>query len=154
KVRQLFTSFNREYQLVVVNDGSTDASEDVLAPYMRALPLTLINHRQRRGYARSLEVLLRETIRRTDRPKRDFAVTIQADFSESPDDLIELIKKLEGGADVVVPDRRQRVGAGRIERFARSTLAALVRKRLSLGGADDVVGTMRGFRLMVVERLV
>jgi hypothetical protein len=154
KIRQLFTSFNREYHLLVVNDGSTDGSDDVLAPYTRALPLTLITHRQRRGYARSLEALLRECIRRTDRPRRDLAVTIQADFSESPDDLLELIKRLEGGADVVVPDRRQRVGAGRIERMARGTLAKLVRGKLALDGAADVVGTMRGYRLMVIEQLV
>ena len=154
KIRQLFTSFNREYQLLVVNDGSTDGSDDVLAPYTRALPLTLITHRQRQGYGRSLEALLRECLRRTDRPRRDFAVTIQADFSESPDDLLELIKRLEGGADVVVPDRRQRVGAGRLERAARGLLARLVRGKLALDGAADVVGTMRGFRLMVVERLV
>lgn len=154
KIRQLFTSFNREYQLLVVNDGSTDGSDDVLAPYTRALPLTLLTHRKRKGYARSLEALLRECIRRTDRPKRDFAVTIQADFSESPDDLLELIKRLEGGADVVVPDRRRRVGAGRIERLARGTLARLVRGKLALEGASDVVGTMRGYRLMVIERLV
>ena len=41
KVRQVFTAFNREYQLLVVNDGSTDATDQVLAPYTRALPLTL-----------------------------------------------------------------------------------------------------------------
>ncbi|MFI5279170.1 MAG: glycosyltransferase [Gemmatimonadales bacterium] len=154
KIRQLFTSFNREYHLIVVNDGSSDGSDDVLAPYTRALPLTLITHRQRRGYARSIEALLRESIRRTDRPRRDFAVTIQADFSESPDDLLELIKRLEGGADVVVPDRRRRVGAGRVERLARGALAKLVRGKLALEGAADVVGTMRGYRLMVIERLV
>ena len=154
KVRQLFTSFNREYQLIVVNDGSTDATDDVLAPYARALPLTVITHRKRQGYARSLDALLRETMRRTDRPRRDYAVTLQADFSDDPEDLLELIKRLEGGADVAVADRRRRSGTGRLERFARGTLAALMRRRLSLEGADDVVGTMRAYRLAVIEQLV
>src|SRR5438045_6020956 len=98
KVRQLFTSFNREYQLIVVNDGSTDATDEILAPYTRALPLTLLTHRQRQGYARSLEVLFREAVRRSDRPRRDIAITMQADFSESPDEILDIIKKLEGGA--------------------------------------------------------
>ena len=154
KVRQLFTSFNREYQLIVVNDGSTDATDEILAPYTRALPLTLLSHRTRQGYARSLEVLLREAVKRTDRPKRDLAVTLQADFSESPDEILELIKKLEGGADIVVADRRRRTGATRMERFARGTLARLASRRLGIAGADDLVGTMRGYRLGTIQRLI
>lgn len=154
KVRQLFTSFNREYQLIVVNDGSTDATDEVLAPYTRALPLTLISHRIRQGYARSLEALLREAVKRTDRPKRDLAITLQADFSESPDDTLELIKRLEGGADVVVADRRNRVGASRMESFARRALTTMARRRLGLTGADDLVGTMRGYRVAAIQRLV
>jgi len=154
KVRQLFTSFNREYHLIVVNDGSSDATEETLAPYTRALPMTLLTHRRRQGYARSLEALLREAVRRTDRPRRDFALTLQADFSESPDEALELIKRLEGGADIVVADRRGRAGASRIERLARRFLPRLVRGRLGITGAADVVGTMRGYRLAVIERLV
>lgn len=154
KVRQLFTSFNREYQLIVVNDGSTDATDDVLAPYTRALPLTVITHKQRLGYARSLDALLRETMKRTDRPRRDYAVTLQADFSDDPEDLLELIKRLEGGADVAVADRRRRSDAGRLERFARGALATLMRRKFSLDGAADVVGTMRAYRLAVIEQLV
>src|SRR3989338_6217799 len=84
KVRQVFTAFNREYQLLVVNDGSTDATDQVLAPYTRALPLTLVSHRQRRGWGTSLEELLRAAVERSDRPRRDMAVTMQADFSDSP----------------------------------------------------------------------
>ena len=154
KVRQLFTSFNREYQLIVVNDASTDATDEILAPYTRALPLTLLTHRQRQGYARSLEALLREAVRRSDRPRRDLAVTLQADFSESPDDVLDLIKKLEGGADVVVADRRNRTGATRSESFARRALAAMTRKRLGVAGASDMVGTMRGYRLATIQRLI
>jgi len=154
KVRQFFTSFNREYQLIVVNDGSTDATDEILAPYTRALPLTLLTHRKRQGYARSLEALLREAVRRTDRPRRDLVITMQADFSESPDDVLELIKRLEGGADIVVADRRRRKGAHWTESLARSWLPKVVRGKLGIAGAEDVVGTLRGYRLATIERLV
>lgn len=154
KVRQFFTSFNREYQLIVVNDGSTDATDEILAPYTRALPLTLLTNRKRQGYARSLEALLREAVRRTDRPRRDLVITMQADFSESPEDALELIKRLEGGADIVVADRRSRKGAHWSESFARRWLPRLVRRKLGVVGAEDVVGTLRGYRLATIERLV
>jgi glycosyltransferase involved in cell wall biosynthesis len=154
KVRQVFTAFNREYQLLVVNDGSTDATDQVLAPYTRALPLTLVSHRQRRGYGTSLEELLRAAVERSDRPRRDMAVTMQADFSDSPDDIPELVKRIEGGADIAVADRRIRCGAPRAERLARRLLPALVRTLARIPGVEDYVGTLRAYRLATVERLV
>ncbi|OGT94801.1 MAG: hypothetical protein A2083_04995 [Gemmatimonadetes bacterium GWC2_71_9] len=154
KVRQVFTAFNREYQLLVVNDGSTDATDQVLAPYTRALPLTLVSHRQRRGYGTSLEELLRAAVERSDRPRRDMAVTMQADFSDSPDDIPELVKRIEGGADIAVADRRIRSGAPSAERLARRLLPALVRTLARIPGVEDYVGTLRAYRLATVERLV
>ncbi len=149
KIRQVFTAFNREYQLIVVDDGSRDASADVLAPYARALPMTLLTNRQPLGYARSLEALFRETLARTDRPRRDLAVTIQADFSESPDDIPELVKRIEGGADVVIGSRGGRRGG-----VAARALLGLARRGARVGGADEVVGTLRAYRLAVLERMV
>lgn len=154
KVRQLFTAFSREYQLIVVNDASTDASDEVLARYERALALTLVTHRRREGYARSLEELLRLAVRHTDRPRRDIAVTLQADFSDPVDELPELIKRIEGGADIAVADRRRAPSVARGERWARRFLPALARAAVTVPGADDLVGTMRVYRLAVIERLV
>ena len=59
KVRQVFTAFAREYQILACDDASTDGTADVLATYARVLPLEIVTHRQRQGYARSLEELLR-----------------------------------------------------------------------------------------------
>ena len=102
KMRQVFTAFPREYQLLVADDGSTDATGEVLEPYQRVLPLTLIRHDQPRGYAASVESLLREALARSDRPKRDCAVTIHADFSVSPEAIPTLVRAMESGADLVV----------------------------------------------------
>ncbi len=47
KVRQVFTAFPREYQLLVCNDASTDDTGDVLATYARVLPMEVVTHRER-----------------------------------------------------------------------------------------------------------
>jgi hypothetical protein len=150
KVRQVFTAFSREYQLIVVNDGSTDGSDEILEPYSRALPLTLLANRKRQGYGRSLEALFREALRRTDRPRRDLAVTLQADFSESPDDLPELIKCLEGGADLAVGVH----GSNRPGGFVSHTLLGFARRLAGVRGAANLVGTIRGYRLAVLDKLL
>lgn len=154
KVRQVFTAFEREYQLLVVDDGSTDGTDEILGPYARALPLTLVTHEHRRGYARSLEELLRLAVARSDRPRRDAAVTIQADFSESPDELPELIKRLESGADLVLADGRARPGTSAAEHLARRLVPAAVRPFANLAGAEAGVGTLRGYRVGTLARML
>ena len=71
KIRQVFAAFPREYQLLVLDDGSTDTTAEVLEPYARVLPLTVIRRAERQGYAASVEELLRKAVDLTDRPKRD-----------------------------------------------------------------------------------
>src|SRR2546428_10230065 len=75
KVRQVFSAFPREYQLLVLDDASTDGTAQLLASYAKVLPMTTITHRQRQGYARSLEELLRLSPQRTVRLQPDCAFT-------------------------------------------------------------------------------
>ncbi len=105
KVRQVFTAFEREYQIIACDDASTDGTADVLTSYARVLPLTVIKHQTRLGYARSLEELLRLALQRTDRPKRDCAITLHADFVHAPETMGEMVKRLESGADLVVAEQ-------------------------------------------------
>jgi len=153
KVRQVFEAFPREYQLVVVDDGSTDGTDEVLAPYARALPLTLVTHRERRGYARSVEEMLRLAVSRTDRPRRDLAVVLQADFSDQPDDVPEFIKRIESGADLVLGDYRRRPGLPRLESLARRLVALLARRRAPSAGLEHV-GTLKAMRLVTLARVL
>ena len=154
KVRQVFAAFEREYQLLVVDDGSTDGTDEVLAPYARALPLTLVTHRRPEGYARSVEELLRLAVSRSDRPRRDIAVTLQADFSESPEDIPDLIRRIESGADLVLADTRACPGRPLGERLARRLAPALVRARSGLAEARAGIGTLRAYRVGTVARML
>jgi hypothetical protein len=155
KVRQVFTAFAREYQLLVVDDASTDGTDEVLAPYVRALPLTLITHRSRLGYARSVEELLRLAVSRTDKPRRDLAVVLQADFSDSPDDIPELVRRIESGADVALADYRRRQGIPRREALVRRLLAVLLRRQHAASQARDAdwVCSLKAARLVTLARL-
>jgi glycosyltransferase involved in cell wall biosynthesis len=153
KVRQVFTAFQREYQLLVVNDASTDGTDEVLAPYVRALPLTLVTHRERKGYGRSVEELLRLAASRTDRPRRDLAVLLQADFSDSPDDVPELVRRIESGADLALADYRRRPGLGRLEALARRLVARAGRGSGPAGRPADCVCTLKAMRLVTLARV-
>src|SRR5258707_14527565 len=59
KVRQVFTAFPREYQLLVLGDASTDDTHEGLASYAKVLPMTIVTHRERRGGGRRVHEPLR-----------------------------------------------------------------------------------------------
>jgi len=149
KVRQVFTAFPREYQLLVLDDASTDGTPEVLASYAKVLPMTIVTHRERQGYARSLEELLRLALQRTDRPKRDCAITLHADFLHSPESMEDMVKHLESGADLVVAELVQQ--RGRVSRalgLARRWTPRLLR----VAGLRDTVSGFIALRLIVLRQ--
>src|SRR5438128_4114726 len=148
KVRQVFTAFPREYQLLVADDASTDVTAELLASYAKVLPMTTITHRQREGYARSLEELLRLALQRTDRPKRDCAITLHADFVHSPEAMEEMVKRLESGADLVVAELLEERGGSRRLRLARRCAPRLLR----LPGLHDTISGFVALRLIVLRQ--
>src|SRR6266513_5854184 len=150
KVRQVFTAFEREYQILACDDASTDGSADVLASYARVLPMTVVTHSTRQGYARSLEELLRLALQRTDRPKRDCAITLHADFVHAPETMEEMVKRLESGADLVVAEQYREQGTRTWpERWARRWAPRLLR----VGGAvRDSISGFLALRLVVLRQ--
>jgi glycosyltransferase involved in cell wall biosynthesis len=104
KIRQVFTAAPREYQLLVGDDASTDATREVLAPYAKVLPLTILRQERHQGYARTVEDLLRHAVTLSDRPRRDAVVVLHADFLHDPATIPDLLKKFDSGADLVVAD--------------------------------------------------
>jgi glycosyltransferase involved in cell wall biosynthesis len=150
KVRQVFSAFPREYHLLVADDGSTDATSEVLEPYLRALPLTLIRHEKPLGHPASVEALLREALNRSDRPKRDFAVTIHADFSVSPAALPELVRAMESGADLVVAEALEGEKSFAM-RLVRRSAPWLLRPGLNVPGVRDLLSGVCAIRLATLR---
>ena len=84
KIRRVMDDFPRDYELLVLDDASSDGTQDVLARYSRVLPLTVLRNQERLGYARSVERLIGEVVARASHPRRDRLVVLQADVSEAP----------------------------------------------------------------------
>ncbi len=148
KVRQVFTAFSREYTLLVCDDGSTDETAEVLARYSGVLPLTVVTHRTRVGYAKSLDELLRLALQRTDRPKRDCAITLHADFVHNPEVMEDMVKRLESGADLIVAEETGGAGLSRAHRWARRFAPRLLR----VAGVRDALSGFLGLRLITLRQ--
>lgn len=152
KIRQVMAQFPRDYQILVVDDASTDATAEVLEPYTRVLPLTVMHHSERAGYAASLERLLRESIRRSSYPRRDVVVTLQADFTEDPREIPTLVKAIEGGADAVTTSVLARPTVPASVRWGRRTLGWLLRRYEWPEAVTDPTSGFRAYRLICVKK--
>lgn len=154
RVRAVFQQYPREYEVLVFNDGSTDPTAQVLAPYATALPLTLLGGPAHIGYARAVDALLREASKRTRYPRRDAVILMQGDFTDQPEHIPELVRRFEGGADAVVVERTTDAGMPVAERRLRRFARWIVRPASTLPGISDPFGTFRLVRLSVIRDLI
>jgi glycosyltransferase involved in cell wall biosynthesis len=154
KIRQVFAAFPREYQLLVLDDGSDDSTTEVLEPYARVLPLTVIRHPERRGYAASVEALLRKAVDLTDRPKRDAAILMHADFTHNPQTIPDLVRRIESGADLVVAEGRLGGETSRARALVRRHASALLRGVVTVPGVRDLVSGFAAMRLVALRNAI
>lgn len=150
KIRQVFDGMGREYQILVADDASNDGTFQTLTTYQKALPMTVLGEEQRRGYAASVEALLRTALERTDRPRRDLAITLPPDFSASPIVLPEIVKRFESGADLIVGEARYGEGSFGM-RLVRRSAPWLLRPGLSIPGVSDLTSGVSGMRLVTLK---
>ena len=151
KIRRVLEDSSREYQLLVGNDASTDATAEVLAPYTKVLPLTVFTSTERLGYAATVEALLKEALARSDRHKRDAAILLPADFSADPSTLPEFLKRIDSGADVVVGESTLEGEPDKWQRRVRHWAPRLLGKRARVPGVRDVVSGYAAFRLVALR---
>jgi glycosyltransferase involved in cell wall biosynthesis len=154
RLRKVFQEQPREYEVLVYDDGSTDATADTLAPYHKVMPLTVLGG-ARVGYATAVDALCREASRRTRYPRRDAVIVLQADFTDQPEHLPELIKRFDGGADVVVAERpADAPSVPQPVRTLRRVAPWLMRPFVSVAGVRDPFGSLRLYRVSVIRDLI
>lgn len=154
RIRKVFQEQSREYELLVFNDGSTDATAETLKPYTEVMPLTILGGTERVGYDRALDALCRAVSARTRYARRDAMITMQADFTDQPEHLPELLKRFEGGADLVVAERTAPANTPVAVRRMRQIGAFTQRFFGSVPGVTDPYGSLRLYRISVIRDLL
>ena len=154
KIRRVMAGFGRDYEILVLDDASTDDTRALLSSYQRVVPLRIIDQRKRLGYSGATEKLLRDAVRRAEYPKRDVAVTLQGDFSDDPEGIVPLMKTIEGGADIVsAAFAEDPPGLNRAARFTRWLARAWLRGTLTSAPVSEPLGGYRAYRIMVLKKM-
>ena len=153
RIRRVFQDYSREYEIIVYDDASTDSTLETLQPYADVIPLTILRGETRQGYGYALEKLCREVSRRTRYARRDAAIIMQADFTDQPEYIPELVKRFEGGSDIVAA-RQQVAEAPPPVRQLRRLAAWIQRTEIPKTGGADPFTTFRLYRISVLREML
>jgi glycosyltransferase involved in cell wall biosynthesis len=132
------------YEIIAVNDGSRDASQDVLEAAAKRYPrLKVINFRRNSGQTAALMAGI-------DHASGEVIITIDADLQNDPQDIPLMLAKLAEGYDVVSGWRQFRQDA-RIRRNLVSRIANRVISRISGVRLHDYGCTLKAYRKEVLQ---
>jgi len=102
---ELHSLNGEDYQVLVVNDGSIDETEEILEAYSLDYPfISYISHPINMGLGSAIKTLFSRVI--TSYNEQDVLITLDADNTHNPRIIPELIKKLKTEKlDVVIASR-------------------------------------------------
>jgi dolichol-phosphate mannosyltransferase len=143
------------FRVLVVDDGSSDATVEVTLAAARRLPVDVVRHERNRGLAAAIRTGIAEACRRAD--DGDVVVTMDADNSHPPELVSLMLDQIEAGHDIVIASRF--APGGREEgvpwrRRMLSRAAALVfRCCCPIPGVRDYTTGFRAYRSALLKQL-
>jgi len=135
------------FEVIVVDDGSSDRTWEIAEAFRDALPLTLLRHTVNQGLGRSLADGLAAAARMAN--AGDVVVTMDADESHPPGLIPRMFRAVREGYDVVIASRYQptaRLRGLSLRRCLLSYVAAAIAKTLfPTPGVRDYTSGYRAF---------
>ncbi len=106
RMRESAAALGESLRVVVVDDGSTDDTAGAAErEHSDAVPVDVVRHDRNRGLHGALDTGLRSALERAG--PEDWVVTLDADDTHPPDLMAAMLRKAQGGADVVIASRFQ-----------------------------------------------
>ena len=143
-----------EHRIVVVDDGSTDRTGEILDTLTETLPLEVVHHPENRNLGGAMKTGLKTVL--DEAQNGDFIITLDADNSHPPKEIINLYDRLLDGPDVVVASRYHKggeeIGVPRMRVFLSRGANWLFKFLFPIEGVADYTGSFRGFRAQAVEK--
>lgn len=143
----------KDYRLVVVNDGSTDQTAEILVKSKGILNLEIVEHPINRGLGETERDGYEFIAWRAERD--DYIVRIEGDDTHEPRYLFDLIEKLKDGYDVVNTSRFQpgggQLGVDAYRAFISRSANLFMKLVFGIRGVSDYSCGYRAYRAAVIK---
>lgn len=154
RIGEAFADNNIPYEVVVIDDGSTDDTAQIVSQLSFQMPLHLVQHEVNQGLGPTIRDALREAVDRAG--ERDIIVTMDADNTHPPGLIQRMVQMIHEGCDVVIASRFEPGGCAvgvPIERHFLSVGARLLFTLLfPTRGVRDYTSGFRAYRASVIQQ--
>ena len=108
-----------EYRVIVVDDGSVDATAEVAEQLSHTMPISLVQHGENRGLGEAIRTGLFAATENAE--PRDIIVTMDSDNTHTPGLIARMVRGIREGNDVVIASRyRQGAHIRGVPRYRRA----------------------------------
>jgi len=156
-LRRIFESLTDEqfgFSVIVVDDGSSDRTLQILEEYAGEFPLIVHRHAKNQGLGATIRDGLREAAAVAS--ERDIIITMDADESHTPGLMIRMIRMIREGYDVVIASRYQSgsriYGLGMGRRIVSRAASLLMRVLFPTPGVSDYTCGYRAYRAEALQQ--
>ena len=146
----------KDYSIIVVNDGSKDKTGEVAESYSKKAPVIAVHNDGNKGLAETMRRGLMEAVARSS--AKDIIVTMDADNTHPAGLALRMSRLIREGNDVVIASRYREgshVRGVSFHRLILSTGAAwLFRITFPIRGVRDYTCGYRAYRADVIKSLI
>ena len=146
KLHQTASSLSLSYEILLIDDGSTDGSWEKLMECSKKQPhFRLIRFRRNFGQTAAMSAGFKES-------KGEIIITLDADLQNDPADIPKLIEKMNQGFDVVSGWRKERKDPF-INRRLPSIIANYLISKITGIKLHDYGCTLKAYRRHIIDNL-
>ncbi len=153
RISSLKMNNNAIINVVVVNDGSTDKTGEVVKNNASKLNITLVNHEKNMGLGQAVQTGIKEALSQAN--QNDIIVIMDADDTHDVKLIEQMVTKIEKGADIVIASRFVQGGndesAPPFRRLLSRGASVVFKTILPLNKVNDFTSGYRAYRSTLLK---
>ncbi|MDD2710551.1 MAG: glycosyltransferase family 2 protein [Verrucomicrobiae bacterium] len=153
RIRQMMVFHGLDYEITVVDDGSSDDTLKVAKECAREMPIRILRHLKNAGLGATIRDGLIDAVKNAG--EHDIIITMDADNSHTPGLILRMVRLIDEGCDVVIASRftpgARVLGVSFFRQILSIGASWMVRLLLPIPGVKDFTCGFRAYRADILR---